>query len=130
MYDCGKVSTNLHYAINLESLGFNSFHTSCGFKLMGHFLQSAHSPPDIMIAPVDWTVVTSRILSSCLEQLKPADIEKANKEVGKKVQFTTALQNVLDVKDRQEIVQQIILKSLSEVIGTPHRSSDMDPSIF
>lgn len=138
MYDCGKVSTNLNYAINLESLGFHSFHTMYGFKLMGHFLHChkqsyGQAPCDIMIAPVNWAVVTSRIHTPCLEELKPAPLT-TNVQVdgasSKKISFATVLDGVIEDNEKREILQKIVVQLLSEVIGGAGRTIDRSISII
>lgn len=73
MYNTGKVKANLQYAVNLESLGFYSFHTRCAFDIMGKLIKAENSGTDVpsgaLIAPIDWDVVTSRITVASLSSM-------------------------------------------------------------
>lgn len=73
MYNTGKVKSNLQYAVNLESLGFYSFHTRCAFEIMGKLIKAGSTqsevPPGALIAPIDWDVVTSRITVASLSSM-------------------------------------------------------------
>jgi hypothetical protein len=70
MYNTGKVKTNLQYAVNLESLGFYSFHTRCAFEIMGRLVRADGSAPSgALIAPIDWNIVTSRIKVASLSSM-------------------------------------------------------------
>jgi hypothetical protein len=72
MYNTGKVKTNLQYAVNLESLGFYSFHTRCAFEIMGKLIKAEGSdvPAGALIAPIDWHIVTSRIKVAALSSMR------------------------------------------------------------
>eukprot|EP00026_Physarum_polycephalum_P002261 Phypoly_transcript_02267.p1 GENE.Phypoly_transcript_02267~~Phypoly_transcript_02267.p1 ORF type:complete len:945 (+),score=149.27 Phypoly_transcript_02267:334-2835(+) len=116
MYNTGKVKTNLQYAVNLESLGFYSFHTRCAFEIMGRLIRAEGSAPSqALIAPIDWNTVTSRIKVASLSSMT-SDMEGSNDKASE----PNLSSRILNMDDNEAAVevQGCIRKAISEVMGT------------
>ena len=138
MYNTGKVKTNLQYAVNLESLGFFSFHTRCAFDIMGKLIRAGDDeksdvPSGALIAPIDWNTVTSRIkvaslssmsryvflviLSLSFVYLLSCSSQEDSGDTSAKQDLASRIRG-LDDNAAQSEVQGSVCKAISEVMGT------------